>query len=218
MKIILSHEELKRCREFSIISAKNQQPYEFNQPDTTNRSVSEIGRDNLIGKIPEMAFKKMMKERYGIDIEIDFSYYPRGKWDDKDAEINGWRIDVKGTRAGGKWLLVGWDKLVNRQYNNLLPHLFIAASVHWDRKNDIPNGEVNLVGCASIDKMKHGVSKTIILRKGDYIPNTKTTLQEDNFAILFSDLETNWDKVIDYISKNKPPSLMKYLNPYRYGN
>ena len=64
----------------------------------------------------------MMKENYGIDVPLDFNYYPRGQWDDQDAEINGWRIDVKGTRKGGRWMLIEWNKLNFRQRdNNLSP-------------------------------------------------------------------------------------------------
>lgn len=37
----------------------------------------------------------MLHNRYGIEVELDFNYYPRGEWDNQDAEINGWRIDVR---------------------------------------------------------------------------------------------------------------------------
>lgn len=97
--IILTQQELMRCVEFSKRSAPNQQAIEFGQHTTKARSENEIARDNLIGKIAEVAFSKMMKENYGIDVPLDFNYYPRGQWDNQDAEINGWRIDVKGTRC-----------------------------------------------------------------------------------------------------------------------
>ena len=99
--IRLSQDELARCIEFSQRSAPNQQAIEFGQRSTKARSTREIARDNLIGKIAEVAFSKMMKENYGIDVPLDFNYYPRGQWDNQDAVINGWRIDVKGTRKGG---------------------------------------------------------------------------------------------------------------------
>ena len=100
--IRLTDDELKKCIEFSRTSAPNQQAIEFGQRTTQARGTGEIARDNLIGKIAEVAFSKMMKENYGIDVPLDFNYYPRGQWDNQDAVINGWRIDVKGTRRGGQ--------------------------------------------------------------------------------------------------------------------
>ena len=88
---------MARCIEFSQRSAPNQQAIEFGQHSTKARSTREIARDNLIGKIAEVAFSKMMKENYDIDVPLDFNCYPRGQWDNQDAVINGWRIDVKGT-------------------------------------------------------------------------------------------------------------------------
>lgn len=74
--ITLTSEELEKCREFSMRSASSQQAIEFGQHTTKARSVKEIARDNLIGKIAEVAFSKMMKENYGIDVPLDFNYYP----------------------------------------------------------------------------------------------------------------------------------------------
>ena len=83
--IRLSQDELARCIEFSQRSAPNQQAIEFGQRSTKARSTREIARDNLIGKIAEVAFSKMMKENYGIDVPLDFNYYPRGQWDNQDG-------------------------------------------------------------------------------------------------------------------------------------
>lgn len=112
MLITLSEEQLKMCLESSSKCAENQQQVEFGQSDTVPRSIKEIGRDNLIGKIAEVAFAEMLKTHYGIVVPLDSEYYPRGEWDGQDTIINGWRIDVKGTRQGGKWMLIEWSKLV----------------------------------------------------------------------------------------------------------
>lgn len=76
--IYLTESELEKCREFSRISARSQQAIEFGQRSTKARPVNEIARDNLIGKIAEVAFSKMMKENYRIEVPLDFNYYPRG--------------------------------------------------------------------------------------------------------------------------------------------
>lgn len=141
--IQLTENELNKCLEFSEISAQNQQKIEFGQKTTSPRKVSEIARDNLIGKIAEVAFCKLLKENYGIDIELDFNYYPRGQWDSQDAEVNGWRIDIKGTRKGGHWLLIEWNKLNFRQRDNNLSHVFVMFSVDWNRNIDAPTGKAS---------------------------------------------------------------------------
>lgn len=217
MIIELTEEEIKQCIEFSRRSAVNQQKIEFGQRDTRPRSNFEIGRDNLIGKIAEVAFAKMMRDKYGVNIDLDFNYYPRGVWDKQDAEINGWRIDVKGTRQGGKWLLVEWSKLNFRCRDGTLSHLYVMASVKWDRKNDRPLGQVELVGCASLNWFNENhddFDGTVVLRKGENIPGTNTPVQADNYAIKFDDLVNDWDMVVDTIFSNPPPDTSNFLNPF----
>lgn len=214
MKIELTPAELQKCIDFSYKCAENQQQIEFGQSDTTPRSTKEIGRDNLIGKIAEVAFAKMMNEEFGIPIELDFEYYPRGVWDKQDAEINGWRVDVKGTRQGGRWMLIEWSKLEFRQKEGVLSHLYIMASVHWDRETDSPTGIVNLIGCAPLTKLRHNVENTLVLRKGEFIPNTSAKLQADNYAIRFDNLAQDWKRVIKWITENSPPDTKDYPNPY----
>ena len=74
--------------------------------------------------------------------------------------------------------------------------------------------DVELVGCASIQKLKPNISSTKILRKGTCSPGTGTPLQADNYGIPFTALENNWDYVIQYILNNAPPDLSHYPNPY----
>lgn len=214
MLIILKDEDLQQCIQFSNKCALNQQAIEFGQSDTAARSVKEIGRDNLIGKIGEVAFAKMMKYKFNIDVKLDFEYYPRGEWDGQDTIINGWKIDVKATRKGGKWMLIEWSKINFRQRDKDLPDMFVMASVDWDRDADKPIGGVDLVGCASLFKMKKDVSTTKVVRKGDLLPGTHTRLQADNFAIRFEDLQQDWNAVVNYILSHQPLPLDDYPNPY----
>lgn len=213
MRIRLNGQEFQTCVAFAKKCALNQQEIEFGQADTKPRGTAEISRDNLIGKMAEAAFAKMARERYGKEVKLDFNYYPRGKWDDQDAEINGWRIDVKATRRGGRWMLIEWSKLGFRQKQGKLSHLYVMASVDWDRGRDLPHRDVELVGCASIQRLKPGQPSVEILRKGTCIPGTKTLLQADNYGIPFQALETDWDSVMRYILAHDPPDLSLYPNP-----
>lgn len=214
--IRLTEEELARCIEFSTTSAPNQQAIEFGQHTTKARSSQEIARDNLIGKIAEIAFSKMMKENYGIDVALDFNYYPRGKWDDQDAVINGWRIDIKGTRKGGHWMLIEWNKLNFRQRHNNLSHVYLMFTVDWDRNEDLPTGKVSYEGAVSLEKLRHGCPTTRVLRKGDFIPGTNARLQADNYGIHYNDLYKHLNHLVAYLLEQEPPSTLTadFRNPY----
>lgn len=214
MVITLTAEEMRVCMDFAYRCAENQQQIEFGQRDTAERGIPEIGRDNLIGKMAEVAFAKMLRERYNIYIELDFEFYPRGVWDRQDAKINDWRIDVKGTRGGGRWLLVEWSKLNFRQRDNDLSHLYVMASVAWDRETDSPVGTVDLIGCASINRLKPDEELTTIIRKGETLPGTRTAMQADNYGIRFNQLTTDWDFIINKITTEPPPDTDDYPNPY----
>ena len=214
--IHLSPEELEKCMEFSRTSAPNQQSIEFGQRTTKPRSIREISRDNLIGKIAEVAFSKIMKENYEIDVPLDFNYYPRGKWDDQDTVINGWRIDVKGTRIGGHWMLIEWNKLDFRQKDRNLSHVYVMFSVDWDRDKDYPSGLVRFEGVASLEKLQHNCQTTLSLSKGSAIPGTQMPLQADNYGIHFRNLNNDLDSFVKYITECAPPDNLtnQYPNPY----
>lgn len=119
--ITLTPDEMQKCIEFSKKSAETQQAIEFGQKDTKPRPKEEIARDNLIGKMAEVAVLRMLREKYGIHYPVNYEIYPRGEWDDCDVKIGGWSIDIKSTRSG-KWLLFETSKLQMRQnqkINNL---------------------------------------------------------------------------------------------------
>ena len=213
--IQLTENELNKCLEFSEISAQNQQKIEFGQKTTSPRKVSEIARDNLIGKIAEVAFCKLLKENYGIDIELDFNYYPRGQWDSQDAEVNGWRIDIKGTRKGGHWLLIEWNKLNFRQRDNNLSHVFVMFSVDWNRNIDAPTGKASFEGIASLNKLNRYTPNTRVLLKGSCIPGTHARLQADNYGIHFDNLFKDLDTFILWLQSPPPASVTEHFaNPY----
>jgi len=203
----LTPDEISRCVDFSEKSAKTQQKIEFGERRTTERRTAEIARDNMIGKMAEVAFAKIM-ETYGVKVDLDFNIYPRGSWDDQDALINKWRIDIKGSREGARWLLIDWNKLAFRQKDNNLSHAYIMFTVGWDRNSDKPMGWVRFEGVASLQKLRAGCSTTHILNRGDFIPGTKMRLMADNFGIRFSDLSKNLDGFVEYILKNEPPSKL----------
>ena len=170
----------------------------------------------MIGKIAEVAFAKVMLANYGIEVPLDFNYYPRGQWDEEDSIINGWRIDIKGTRRGGRWMLIEWNKLNFRQRDNNLSHIFMMFTVDWDRDRDQPTGWVIYEGAASLSKLSPECDTTLVLRKGELLPGTQTHLQADNYGIKFRDLNSNLNEVIEYIQRQSPPAWItdSFRNPY----
>lgn len=211
--ITLTAEELQKSKDFSVRSAQTQQAIEFGQSDTKARDISEIARDNMIGKMAEIAFSRMLKEDFNIEIPIDFEVYERGKWDDNDMIINGWNIDIKSTRIG-HWLLIEWSKLNFRQKQGKLPHAFFMCKTQWDTEHDAPLGTVELVGSISLNRLVANQPHVHSIRKGERLPGTRAFLQADNFGVKFEYLNSNWNEVINYILENPAPDLSMYPNPY----
>lgn len=185
----LSEEDLNLCIEFSEQSAPTQQDIEFGQNDIKARSVKEIARDNLIGKIAEVAFKRIIEANYpnAGEISLDFSVYKRGVYDNQDADINGSLIDIKATREGGEWFLIEWNKLIFRAREKNLPHYFVFFTVGWDRETDLPTGKARFEGIIPIKWLsKEHVDeeeRILVLKKGDKIPGKNVSLQADNYGI-----------------------------------
>lgn len=74
----------------------------------------------------------------------------------------------------------------------------------WDRDNDVPIGNVELIGAISLKTLLSNNEKVKHLKKGEFIPNTKAKLQADNLAVNFDDLNHDWKQIIAYMVKNPP--------------
>ena len=202
---------MQRCIDFSIKSAKSQQAIEFGQYDTIPRRTAEIARDNLIGKMAEAAVSQMLREDFGVHYAVNYEIYPKGEWDDFDMQINGWNVDIKSTRSG-QWLLFDVDKLrmrQNQKYNNL-PDMIFMCRTPWDRIADKPVGTVDLIGAVSLGFLLSDSPDVKRLKKGDYIPNTNTKLQAENYGVHFSNINSNWTAIITFMLKTFPPKNFGY--------
>ena len=213
--ILLTEEELELCRAFARNSAGSQQDIEYGERTTRPRSRAEMARDDLIGKIAEVAFAKMMGENYGIPIQLDFNCYPRGAWDDQDAQVNGWRVDVKGTRSGGQWLLIEWNKLDFRQRENKLSHVYVLFTVGWDRTADQPTGTARYEGFVTLSRLGQGVLHTQVLPRGSRLPGKDLILQADNYGIRMEHLFRDpWDLRVLLAECRPSPRLTEgFKNP-----
>lgn len=205
---ILSDEDLNCCIEFSKKSAPTQQDIEFGQHDIKARDVEEIARDNLIGKIAEVAFKRIVEANYpnAGEIPLDFDVYERGVYDNQDANIKGTLIDIKATREGGEWFLIEWNKLNFRAREKHLPHYFVFFTVGWDRETDQPTGTATFEGIVPIEWLsKEHVDREeriLVLKKGDELPGKKVSLQADNYGINKKFLSRSLDYYMRLIVQN----------------
>lgn len=173
--IQLTEYQMTLCRLFARESAKTQQEIEFGNPDTAPRSVDEIARDNLTGKMAEVAIATMARHEFGYLIPVNYEVYPRGQYDNEDMNINGWSIDVKATRRGN-WLLIEKNKIDFRRKENRLPDVVMLCRVDGDA--------VELVGCTSVEKLTDPDNADVMrLRAGGYLPGTSCRLQADNYAV-----------------------------------
>ncbi len=219
---VLTQQELELCINFARDSAPTQQDYEFGERSTGARTAFEISRDNLIGKIAEVAFKNIIEANYPSipEINLDFEVYERGKYDEQDASINGYNIDVKGTREGGRWFLIEWNKLRFRSRENKLPQYFAAFSVGWDRLRDYPSGKATFQGLIPIAWLSfpHAIkeARIEILRKDSFIPNTGTRLQTDNYGIRFCHLirsDKGINACINNMVNGKEKEVLDFILP-----
>lgn len=190
-------QEIHKCVTFCLESAKSQQEIEFGNKKTKARSIMEIARDNFIGKLAEYAFCGFLNKN-GIAATPDYNIYPRGQWDDADFIVNGKRIDIKTTKTGGQWLMVEKSKLAFRQNENKLPDYFVFCIVGYDKEKRQFMKEVDISGYISLDDLKD----CQMLNRGEFIPNTKTKLQADNYIVHVSALDQDWDRWISKIKSS----------------
>lgn len=208
-EITLCDNDMKSCLEFAKKSAPTQQAIEYGQHTTAPRDVTEIERDNQIGKIAEVAFKRIIEKEYPKTgkIALDFDIYKRGEYDDHDAVIHGHTIDIKATREGGEWFLIEWNKLRFRAKEGKLPHYFTFFTVGWNRKTDKPTGTACLEGFIPTEWLnrEHAAKddRILILHQGDKIPGKGSILQADNYAIHKSHIGKAADYYIQQILRTE---------------
>lgn len=193
MLMELNDGEYKRCLEFAMESAKSQQRVEFGNKQTSERSVEDIARDTIVGKMAEVAVVKFLRE-YGLHLPVNYEVYPRGEWDDEDVVVNGRTIDIKATRKG-HCLMVEKSKMLFRLKQDRVPNIIVACKIKDERR-------VELVGAISTWRMvRPDGEKILFLKKGEFIPGTRYRLKTDNYVVEFKNL-CDIRKAFDYVLKD----------------
>jgi hypothetical protein len=209
-EIPLTVEEMAKCRDFAIGCGETHQHIEFGQGDTQPRAASETARDIIIGKLGEVAFAKWFAANHGIELVLDFENYGAKVWDKADAEYRGFRIDVKASRQGAKWLLLDINKIIFRAADNQLPHILVFLTTGWNRNADKPTGMAYLHGYAFLPDMRLSEEGAVHMPKGSKIPGTQTVLQAENVGRRVENLFTNWDAFEKVLKEGEPFDTTKF--------
>jgi hypothetical protein len=206
----LDEKDIEKCREFSTNCSKTHQLIEFGQYDTPKRSLKETSRDILIGKLGEIAFSKWANAHHNIILPLDFNNYGHYKCDESDTSYRGFRIDIKTSRPGSRWLLVDISKNHSRASQNRLPHAYVFLTTGWDRTADSPLPYATLFGFASIKDMLPSTQNTLLLPKGSTLPLPSVALQATNVARHINHLSSSWTKFFSALKSAQP------FNPNRF--
>ena len=217
--IVIPKEKVRECWAFSKECAKSQQSFEFGEANSHHRPADEIARDNMIGKLGEVALQQLFA-KFGIDVDLDMSIYGVGEWDRCDVEFNGWMLDVKCTQRGSHFL-IEWNKLQFRADADELPHYFVMTRLA--RNNSITlNGPesdtigVDLVGYIDVRELVESNPSVLVLEPGDCIPGTNTPVTAKNFCIPFADitkLNNDWAHLAEQLNTETPFDLSTYRAP-----
>jgi len=188
-KFELTEKEFQQCDEFANNSSKSQR--EHRSGGTFIRNYNQIKENTLRGKVGETIVKKFLEQK-GLEInsiKLDFDIYPRGKWDETDIKLNGKTLSIKSSKWFSRWLLLESKDILRGDVDDY----YILVLVDRDFKS----GEIK--GFATKDEIIKPNGKTLILKKGENIPLTTTTLDADNHARNFNDLdnsEKGWKKLV----------------------
>jgi len=184
----LTSEEFDKCEEFANDSSKTQR--EHRSGGTFQRTISQIKEDTLRGKVGEVIIKNFLsQEPFNLDIVLDFGVYPRGKWDSFDIKIGDKTFSIKSAKWFSNWLLLESQDLERGDTYDY----YILVLIDEDFKSGI------VKGFADKDEILSENDQTLLLKKGEIIPNTNTPLDADNHARHINNLkntEEAWKNLI----------------------
>jgi hypothetical protein len=194
--IELTPAELDRCWVFCRKVAKTQQTIEFGE-SAFNRSTEEVARDSMIGRVAEVAFQKWVKINFKLGIKLDWEIKPRKEWDAEDARVGDITFDIKGTRKGGRFLLVEENKLNFRKKEDNIPSYFVFVTCGWDREKDEPLGDAEIHGFCDGERLSECPPRFPVfeVKKGLPLFLGGPILQATNRAVEGKNLRTDWENM-----------------------
>ena len=127
LKAVLSLDEYRECMLFALRMWYGGGKSTLDWRRAGRRDIGDYMNDHMQGKLAEVGFAKMLKDRYGVYAEIDLEVRPGiqvvNETDIKMVTVGGERrrprikIDVKATTPKSKYFLVESREFQNRRYD-----------------------------------------------------------------------------------------------------
>jgi len=127
LKVVLNLDEYRECLLFALRMWYAGGKSTLDWRRAGRRDVGDYISDHLQGKLAEVAFAKMLKDRYGILAEVDLEVRPGmqvvNEADIRMVTVGGERrrpkikIDVKATTPKSKYLLIDSQEFRSRRYD-----------------------------------------------------------------------------------------------------
>jgi len=126
-RVVLSLDEYRECLFFALRMWYIGRKTTLDWRRAGRRDIGDYINDHVEGKLAEIAFAKVLRERYGIEVGVDLEVRP-GAWvinesDIKSVAVGGERrrprirIDVKSTTPESRYLLIDAREFENRRYD-----------------------------------------------------------------------------------------------------
>jgi hypothetical protein len=158
--------------------------------------------DNIIiGKLGEIAIKNFFSEK-GIYSEFDLEIKPNNEYDNGDIIIYDYIFSIKTTSNYSKYLMITINSVDILEKK---PDYFILVRIKKDNPKIIK-------WYAHIDGyilFKEFIGKSIEYKQGDFIPESNTSFDTDNYVLHRKDLNNDWNNLIQKLRKNL--SILNFL-------
>jgi hypothetical protein len=196
--------DINRAEEFGRNMVGNIDPKDFMDGRNAFRSPEKLLEDSAKGKKAEIfIYNAFVKNN--IEAEIDFGIYEEGIGDDGDIIVLGQTIDVKSSSPRAKCLMVEEKRFNIWEEKGKNPDCLCMVAVD----NNVCE---YMFGCSYKTFKTHSV----LLKRGEYIPNTNVPLKANNYVIQEEKCKTDVIDLIRYIKtedeKRKSKSLV-HTNP-----
>ena len=218
MKVVLNLDEYRECMLFALRMWYSGGKSTLDWRRAGRRDIGDYMSDHIQGKLAEVGFAKMLRDRYGIFAEVDLEVRPGiqvvNETDIRMVTVRGERrrprikIDVKATTPKSKYLLVDSREFQNRRYDAYVLVLVDLPKDHLVRfiadKIELPPDlkklvtplntiDVNILGFAYRGDIE---TRGKLYKAGEWLPDPENPkkklvqLKVDNYGLPITEVRT----------------------------
>ncbi|MCC6014674.1 MAG: hypothetical protein LM564_03100 [Desulfurococcaceae archaeon] len=228
-RVVLSLDEYRECLFFALRMWYIGRKTTLDWRRAGRRDIGDYISDHVEGKLAEIAFAKMLRERYGIEASVDLEVRPGARvineTDIKLVSVGGVRrrprirIDVKSTTPESKYLLIDAREFESRRYDAYVLVLVDLPRDHLvrflaDRIELPPDLRQAVAPLSSIEAVVAGFAyredvetRGRLYRAGERLPDPENPrrklvqLKVDNYGLPISGLRRDDRDWDDLVSK-----------------